>query len=57
MLKFIEIVLKYENDFDIPEFYRIQTFSRSWQIVIFFEFLIFWEIKEGGAPPFKFPKR
>jgi len=36
MLKFIEIVLKYENDFDIPEFYRIQTFSRSWQIVLYF---------------------
>ena len=26
ILKFIEIVLKLGNDFDISEFYRIQTF-------------------------------
>ena len=26
ILKFIEIVLKFENDFEISEFYRIQTF-------------------------------
>ena len=28
-LKFIEMVLKFENDLKIPEFYRSQTFSKS----------------------------
>ena len=28
ILKFIEIVLKCENDFEISEFYRIQTFEK-----------------------------
>ena len=29
MLKFIEIVVKCENDFEISEFYRIQTFLKK----------------------------
>ena len=29
ILKFIEMVLKCENDFEISEFYRIQTFQKS----------------------------
>ena len=29
ILKFIEVVLKDENDFEISEFYNIQTFQKS----------------------------
>ena len=37
ILKFIEMVLKFENDFEIPEFYRVQTFQKSQKMVRFFE--------------------
>ena len=50
-LKFIEIVLTDGNDFEISEFYRIQTFSKSRKMVRFFlEISNFLENRSGGAP-------
>ena len=36
ILKFIEMVLKDENDFEISEFYRVLTFRKSQKMVRFF---------------------
>ena len=51
ILKFIEMILKFENDFEISEFYPVQTFQKSRKMVRFFEnFRIFWKIIAGRAP-------
>ena len=39
ILKFIEMVLKYENDFEISEFDRSRTFNLFLEIVIFLKIL------------------
>ena len=36
ILKFIEIVSKCENDFEISEFYRVYTFPKSWKMRLLF---------------------
>ena len=37
ILKFIEMVLKFENDIEISEFYRLLTFPKSRKVMRFFE--------------------
>ena len=49
-MKFIEIVLKCENDFEISEFYRGQTFSSKVEKLSFLGNFEFWEMVAGGAP-------
>ena len=52
ILKFIEMVLKDENDFEISEFYIVQTFLKSRKMVRFFENFKFpgkWE-RRGSCP-------
>ena len=33
ILKFVEMVLKFENDFEISEFYPFRTFKKSWKMM------------------------
>ena len=52
------MVLKYENDFEISEFYPSRTFSKSRNMMRFFEILKFSENDSGrGLLPFEFPER
>ena len=56
ILKFIEMVLKSGNDFEISEFYRIQTFSKSRKMVRFLKISNFLENESGrGSCPSSFP--
>ena len=57
ILKFIEMVLKYENDFKISEFYRLLTFPKSRKIVRFvLKISNFLEDNSGrGSCPSSFP--
>ena len=50
ILKFIEMVLKDENDFEISEFYQPRTFEKVENDAILRKFQNFWEIIAGGAP-------
>ena len=51
ILKLIEMVLKYENDFKISEFYRSRTFVKVEKSGAFSEqFQIFWKMLAGRAP-------
>ena len=57
LVKFIEIVEKYENDFKISEFYRLLTFPKSRKMVsFFFEISFFWQNDSGrGSCPSSSP--
>ena len=56
ILKFIEMILKCENDFEISEFYRIQTFRKSCFLKIYLKFSNFRENDSGrGSCPSSSP--
>ena len=58
ILKFIEIVLKCENNFEISEFYPSRIFVKVEKLEDFFEKSKFpgkW--KKEGFLPFEFPER
>ena len=58
ILKFIEMVLKCENDFGISEFYSSRTFSKSRKIkILFLNSQISGKITAEELLPFEFSER
>ena len=56
ILKFIEMVLDVENDFQISEFYRIHFFEKVDSLQFFFEFSKLLENDSGrGSCPSSYP--
>ena len=57
ILKFIEMVLKFGNDFEISEFYRLLTFPKSSKMMrLFLKFSNFLENESGrGSCPSSSP--
>ena len=61
ILKFIEMVLKCEIDFEISEFYSSRTFRKSWKFLFIPDISLdllkklgfFLIIKEGRSPAFQ----
>ena len=56
ILKFIKMVLKFENDFKISEFYRSQTFQKIEKWWDFLKISNFRKMKAGGAPALRVPR-
>ena len=56
-MKFIEMVLKFENDFKISEFYQPRTFAKVENDVIFLKISNFLEMAAEGAKRFKLRER
>ena len=56
ILKFIERVLKFENDFKISELYRSRTFQKSWKMRWFLKFSNFLENETGRTPALRVPR-
>ena len=58
ILKFIEMVVKFENDFKITELYQLRTFAKVEKMTRFFEnFEFSGKGKREGLLPFEFPER